>query len=73
MSIYPEFAPCPFCGSSDVGYAYRLHPDGHEICTISCTECGACGPFRAYTSEADDDESVSAWNSRSDIDLTFTR
>lgn len=59
--------PCPFCASADVGYAYRTHPDGHELTMISCSECGANGPVRNYLSEADDDEVEAAWGQRHNV------
>ena len=55
---------CPFCGSDDVGYAYPQHPDGRELVTISCSQCGASGPVRTYGSEWDDDEAETSWDKR---------
>jgi|GEM_PF-5341696 len=58
---------CPFCGSDNVGYAYRTHPDGHEIAMIACSDCGAHGPVRTYTNECDDDESIASWDKRQNL------
>lgn len=59
--------PYPFCGSDDVGYSYRIHPDGRELSFISCGNCGASGPVRTYLSLADDDESEAAWSMRHNV------
>ena len=56
--------PCPFCGSDDIDYSYRQHPDGRELSFISCGGCGAGGPVRTYLCLDDDDESEAAWNKR---------
>lgn len=55
---------CPFCGSDDVGYSYRMHPDGRELSFIACGNCGASGPVRTYFCIDDDDESAAAWDKR---------
>src|SRR5574337_783871 len=65
MSFFHEvfvMKPCPFCGSDDVGYSYREHPDGRELSFIACGNCGASGPVRTYACIADDDESEAAWD-----------
>ena len=64
--------PCPFCGSDDVGYAYRTHPDGRKLSMISCSNCGASGPVRTYASEWDDDESEASWDKRHNSVYTDT-
>lgn len=56
--------PCPFCGSDDVGYGYRAHPDGRELTMIACSNCGANGPVRTYASQWDDDEAEASWDKR---------
>jgi Lar family restriction alleviation protein len=62
--------PCPFCGSDDVGYSYRKHPDGHEMAMVACGHCGANGPVRTYLSEWDDDEAEASWDKRHNVELT---
>jgi len=39
----PDAKPCPFCGSTEVGYTYisELRDRGVEYGCISCFQCGA--------------------------------
>lgn len=60
--------PCPFCGSDDVGYGYRAHPDGRDLTMITCSNCGANGPVRAYASRWDDDEAEASWDKRHNVE-----
>ncbi len=62
--------PCPFCKSTDVGYAYPEYPKGNVLVTISCCTCGAHGPLRAYTDNPnvdDDDEAEASWDLRHNV------
>ena len=59
--------PCPFCGSKDVGYAYRMHPDGRDLAMIACGNCGSSGPVRTYASQWDDDVAEASWDERHNV------
>jgi Lar family restriction alleviation protein len=62
---------CPFCGSNNVGHAYRDSVSPSSMVCISCSECGASGPVFNYPSSPDtrfvsryDAYAEEQWNNR---------
>lgn len=51
--------PCPFCGSSSVGFKHYGLPDTK----VGCNGCGAQFPYFNNRAEA-----IAAWNTRADRD-----
>lgn len=54
-----RLAPCPFCGSTELGfyeYTYAVH------FAVACRECGAQGPSRP-----EKDKAAALWNGRAVI------
>lgn len=49
--------PCPFCGSDET---YKTRLDDFTY-VIQCLECGASGPYKLNTDEAEE-----AWNRRAE-------
>ncbi len=56
-----RFAPCPFCGSTEV----EMRGDFRYIC---CSSCGATGPTRDFGLEA-----RSAWNAAGSTEVRSLR
>ncbi len=54
--------PCPFCGSTQLGYEWR---DGIPV-GVGCNNCGAIGPW-VYQPHAPDGTALARelWNERS--------
>lgn len=51
-----RLAPCPFCGSIDIGF-YEYHYAQHFA--VACGACGAQGPSRPER-----DAAIALWNGR---------
>ena len=60
MTDAPKLKPCPFCGSTNIGYAKLSHV---------CLECGAmAGPILVDKETQEGWEKLdAAWNNRTDI------
>lgn len=54
-----EIKPCPFCGSSNIGFIFYDKP------LSNCMDCGAEGPIN-FEGWLDEDCMKAAWNRRAD-------
>ena len=58
-----ELLPCPFCGSSDIGYSYiETYSLGSSYGTLGCNSCG-CN-FPTQHDDAVSDDEIRRWNTR---------
>ena len=59
----PELLPCPFCGSSHVGWKWNeTYSIDSSYATFGCLDCGAS--FRADDHHCRHPDDVAAWNRR---------
>lgn len=56
-----ELKPCPFCGGEP---QWQWHSG--DALWIECTSCGAIGPQHENSTGENQDETLSAWNTRTD-------
>lgn len=58
MKQKPAFAPCPFCGGTQIDQTMRLEDLNSDFYGVWCTEC------TATIERLDRDAAIEAWNRR---------